>query len=110
VAAFLILALSTAVACGGGDSSLDAFIARTQEPTAQTDLPTRAPAAAQPSATPQGTTEVAGAREYVVQEGDSLGAIAAEFGVTVDAIVQANDIADPNLITVGQALQIPPAE
>ena len=44
---------------------------------------------------------------YTVQPGDTLGRIAATYGTTVDAIVQANGLADPNLISVGQQLIIP---
>ena len=43
---------------------------------------------------------------YVVQPGDSLEAIAKRFGTTVEVIVQDNDIVDPNLIVVGQILEI----
>ena len=43
---------------------------------------------------------------YVVQAGNSLAAIAAAYGVTVEAIVEANGIDDPNTIYAGQALVI----
>ena len=44
---------------------------------------------------------------YTVQRGDHLSVIAARYGVTVQALAEANDIANPNLIEVGQALVIP---
>lgn len=44
---------------------------------------------------------------YVVRPGDTLGSIARRFGVTVQALAQANNIANPNLIFVGQTLIIP---
>ena len=44
---------------------------------------------------------------YVVQRGDTLGSIAARFGVTVQSIINANGITNPNLIFVGQRLTIP---
>ncbi len=44
---------------------------------------------------------------YIVQPGDTLLVIAQRFGTTVGAIVEANNIPDPNLIFVGQVLQIP---
>ncbi len=44
---------------------------------------------------------------YVIQPGDSLFRIALQFGVTVDDIVQANNIVNPNLIIAGQNLIIP---
>lgn len=46
---------------------------------------------------------------YTVKAGDTLSTIAAQFDVTVAAIVEANDITDPNVITVGQVLTIPTA-
>src|SRR5262245_46197818 len=44
---------------------------------------------------------------YVVQRGDTLAAIARRFGVSYQAIMQANGIANPNRIYVGQRLIIP---
>lgn len=44
---------------------------------------------------------------YVVQPGDTLSAIAVRFGTTVQALVALNNIANPNLIYVGQVLTIP---
>ena len=44
---------------------------------------------------------------YVVQWGDTLSSIARQFGTTVQAIVDANNIANPNLIYAGQTLIIP---
>lgn len=44
---------------------------------------------------------------HVVQPGDSLFRIAMTYGVSVDAIVQANNIANPRIIVLGQELIIP---
>ena len=44
---------------------------------------------------------------YPVQSGDTLSKISKRFGVTVDAMVKANNIANPNLIKPGQVLKIP---
>jgi LysM repeat protein len=44
---------------------------------------------------------------YVVEEGDTLGAIALRFGVTVEAIQAANGVDDPTKLQVGQELIIP---
>lgn len=44
---------------------------------------------------------------YVVQAGDTLSAIAERFGVTVDELVAANNLTDPNFLQPGQTLLIP---
>ena len=44
---------------------------------------------------------------YVIQPGDTLTAIALRFGVSVDALVGANALADPNDIFVDQAIILP---
>ncbi len=46
-------------------------------------------------------------RVYVVQSGDILSEIARRFGTTVDALVEANGIEDPDRIFPGQRLRIP---
>lgn len=47
------------------------------------------------------------ATTYTVQPSDTLFLIARRFGTTVERIAQANNIADPNVINVGQVLIIP---
>jgi LysM repeat protein len=46
-------------------------------------------------------------REHIVQRGEYLATIAAKYGVTVNAIIQANALRNPNLLTPGQKLIIP---
>jgi LysM repeat protein len=53
------------------------------------------------------TAVVLAAVTYVVQPGDTLFRISRAYGTTVDAIVRANNIPNPNLIYVGQVLVIP---
>lgn len=48
-----------------------------------------------------------GAITHVVQPGDNLFRISLRYGVTVRSIANANGIANPNLIIVGQNLSIP---
>ena len=45
--------------------------------------------------------------EYTVVPGDTLSAIAKAHGVTIDEIVEANEITDPDLLRIGQVLTIP---
>jgi LysM repeat protein len=46
-------------------------------------------------------------RTYVVEEGDTLSAIADMFGVSESALIAANDLDNPDDIYVGQELTIP---
>jgi LysM repeat protein len=68
---------------------------------AATPAPTLSPTPA-PLPTPAPTAVV-----YVVRSGDTLSQIAVRYGVTVAALVTANGLKDPNVITVGQKLVIP---
>jgi flagellum-specific peptidoglycan hydrolase FlgJ len=52
-------------------------------------------------------TELA-VRTYVVEEGDSVRTIAHQFGVTNETIIWENDLTDPDVLKVGQELQILP--
>jgi LysM repeat protein len=60
-----------------------------------TPVPTLAPTAPQPAQ-----------QTYTVQQGDTLAAIAQQFGTTVAALQAANGIEDPNEIFIGQVLVI----
>ena len=46
-------------------------------------------------------------KSYIVQAGDTLAEIAIQFGVTMDALAQINNITDQDHIEVGQELVIP---
>lgn len=50
---------------------------------------------------------IANGQTYTVVSGDTLSAIAARYGVSVDAIAAANNIANPNLIYPNRVLRIP---
>jgi murein DD-endopeptidase MepM/ murein hydrolase activator NlpD len=47
------------------------------------------------------------AEQYSVRPGDTLGQIANRYGISIEQIVQANELADPNVLEVGQQLTIP---
>jgi murein DD-endopeptidase MepM/ murein hydrolase activator NlpD len=47
---------------------------------------------------------------YIVQPGDSMYAIAARFSVTIDDLMAANGLTDPNQLAAGQQLIIPGLE
>lgn len=48
-----------------------------------------------------------GQQTYVVQNGDNLTRIAEQFGVTIDALLEANDLRNGDLIRIGDELIIP---
>jgi len=53
------------------------------------------------------TTTIPVERFYTVQRGDILAVIASERGVTVEAIVELNELASADAIQAGQVLEIP---
>jgi LysM repeat protein len=73
------------------------------------EAPTPAEQPAEPTAAPTATLDPANQQIYTIQSGDSLSAVAGRFGTTVDAIMQANELTDPNVIFVSQRLIIPVA-
>lgn len=48
--------------------------------------------------------------QYVVQPNDTLGLIAQRFGVSLDKLIEANALPDPDRLEVGQVLVIPPPD
>ena len=54
------------------------------------------------------TTTIPDERFYTVQRGDILAVIASERGVTVESIVELNNLASADAIQAGQVLEIPP--
>lgn len=74
------------------------------------DLSAITPAEAAPTAegaTPPGTGAPTAGRTHVVQAGDTLFAIARQYGTTVEALVEANNLGNSRIIVVGQVLVIP---
>ncbi|MBI3733631.1 MAG: LysM peptidoglycan-binding domain-containing protein [Chloroflexi bacterium] len=47
---------------------------------------------------------------YIVKPGDTLSLIAANFNISMAALMQANSISNANMVAVGQSLIIPPAD
>ncbi len=86
-----------------GDQAADAPAAEEQA-----DAPEQPAAEPDPDLTPRerlfNWTDLV---EHVVESGDSLGAIAAVYGTTVEALAVFNGIADVNSITIGQVIAVP---
>ncbi len=99
-----------------GSPVLTPAASRTALPTVTVQAGTRTSAPAQatvrPAITstpiPTRTTVVSnGKRSFVVARGDTLWSIAAEFGVSVAQLAQANDLPDEGHIEIGQRLVLP---
>jgi LysM repeat protein len=76
---------------------------------AQPKQPDQPAQSAQSNTSTNNTSNNAGPVYYTVQPGDTLNIIARKFGITWTDIAAANNITDPNHITVGQQLVIPGA-
>jgi len=90
VGALIAVAMTTAACGGNGDSEstmprISGVALMTAPPTTTTTIPD----------------------SYVVQEGDTLSAIAARFGLDVGELAAANGIANPDDIRAGDAIAIP---
>jgi LysM repeat protein len=105
-AVWLLLSALLVGACGGGDGESDSGEASAAPTAAAQEEPSSAPsqAAGSDDGDDAGTDD---GQTYVVKSGDTLSAIAQRFDTTVQAIVRANDISDPDVIDVGQRLRIP---
>ena len=91
----VVLVVVAAAACGSDDdaaanATLAPIITTTTVPT------TIASTTTQP-------------RFYKIQQGDTLGKIAAAFGLPIQAIMEKNQITDANKIFAGQILELPMA-
>jgi LysM repeat protein len=91
----VVLVVVAAAACGSDDdaaanATLAPIITTTTVPT------TIASTTTQP-------------RFYKIQQGDTLGKIAAAFGLPIQAIMEKNQITDANKIYAGQILELPVA-
>jgi murein DD-endopeptidase MepM/ murein hydrolase activator NlpD len=92
-----------------------------ETPPAEAAADEEAPATEAPAAEASSSTVVpapetaaivsppAAAKTYAVQAGDTMYSIARKHGVSVDAILWANDLSDSNVLKQGQKLTIPPA-
>jgi uncharacterized protein with FMN-binding domain len=97
------LPTAKAAAVAGAPKPTAAPAAKTTDATgAGGPNPTAAPAN-QPAAAAAEPTQTV----YIVQPGDTLDIIALHYGVTVEAIMAANGIANPNMVSAGQSLVIP---
>ncbi|MFH2037925.1 MAG: LysM peptidoglycan-binding domain-containing protein [Chloroflexota bacterium] len=86
------------------------FITKTPTPSFHL-LPTRIPGSPELTPTPDTprviSTQLTNPDQYTVQSGDSLGIIARQFSISIDSLMKANNLSDPNILYIGQILVIP---
>lgn len=76
-------------------------------PTPALTLPVAGETASTPTALPAASSTPTGPLLYVVQEGDTLLAIAQTYDVSIEDLMIANGLTDPNVLHIGQTLIIP---
>lgn len=109
---FTVLALS-ALACVRSQPEVivitATYVGSEGFPTLAAQQASPTPPATLPPATAAGTSIAANQpqREYVVRAGDSLSAIAAANGVSLQTLQQLNNLTNPDNIFVGQVLRLP---
>ncbi len=94
IAAGIALSGVLAVACGTTDSASRETLPPIVTTTSSTLPPTTPP-------------ELAERIFYTIKRGDTLQVIANSFGVTVQSIIDLNNIANPDSIAAGQTVEIP---
>ncbi len=101
----VVLLALVGAACGGGGGTTSEErpigVDADELATATVEVPAPTPP---PTPTPTSTPE---AFFYVVREGDTLGSIADEFGITWQEIDAVNELENPNVLTIGQQIEIP---
>lgn len=78
-------------------------------PVALPPPPPPPPRTPTPTVTPAPPTQPS-QRIHVIAQGDTLSYLAQEYNVSVEDIMKANNITDPNLLSIGQKLIIPPSK
>lgn len=94
------------VSGSGLDSALSSHTPSSQESALQATLtgPIQTPTPDDPHPLPPLRSQE---ETYTVQAGDSLGQIAGRYSVSLKQLIDANDLGNPDLLYVGQVLQIP---
>ena len=83
-----------------GFASQNSLLPATRQPGAPILTPTPDPPHAQPAIRSEPD-------QYVIQAGDSLGKIAQRYGVSLQELIQANGISNPDIVQPGQTLDVP---
>ena len=99
----LLAVLGAACGGGGGTDSEERPIGLDSDELASATVEVPVPTTP-PTPTPTSTPE---AFIYVVRAGDTLGSIADEFGITWQEVNAVNELENPNVLSIGQQIEIP---
>jgi murein DD-endopeptidase MepM/ murein hydrolase activator NlpD len=102
---------------GGGEAVQSSRVVGAPTPTrapVSVSVPARGASSSSTTPTPDSPHPLPTPRdfldEYTVQPGDTLGTIAQGYGITLEALMQANGLNESSLLPVGMVLKIPPVE
>jgi LasA protease len=92
-----------------GDSPVERLSNPTQESqqsiSRKPGEPILTPTPDQPRLLPTMRTEP---EQYTIKPGDTLGTIAQAYSTSLDSLIEANDLTNPDILSIGQVLSIPP--
>jgi LysM repeat protein len=107
LAAVTVAVLLVKAGLNGNRHSTTAALPTTKAQTSGSLFTTTKLVLTTPAQTPAATSTTTGAgRYYVIQDGDTLGSIAARYGTTVDQLVTLNPGLDPTALQPGQRLRV----
>jgi len=99
----VLVAFLSIVSSGGGGSSTSSDTGRS---TTQATTAKKAVSSSAKNKTSTTTVKKAGKRFYIVQTGDTLGAIADKSGIPLETIQSLNPDVDPHSMTTGQKIRL----
>jgi len=111
--ALLLASASLIIGCGGGATPTAAPTNEATPTPAPTDIFVETPVPSgvvEPTPAPEASASPTAGSTYTVKKNDTMWAIAAKFGITVEALRAANPTVVPTKMRIGTVLVIPPKQ